>query len=76
MRYEGWDSGFFLGVENPERARLGAFGGMPTDLLGQIAQIEVDEVNDMAGRAVSPDKFAFTAVGPMFEEDIDQFDLR
>jgi len=28
----------------------------------------------MATRVVSPDRFAYTAVGPIFEEDIEQFE--
>lgn len=56
-------------------AQLGLFGGMPPDLLGRIAGLDAAAINAMAARVVSPDRFAFTAVGPMFEEDIEQFDL-
>jgi len=32
-------------------------------------------INDMAGKVVSADRFVFTALGPMFEEDLEVFEL-
>ncbi len=56
-------------------ARIGLFGGLPDDLLARIAGLKDTLINSMAARVVSPDRFAFTAVGPMFEEDIEQFEI-
>ncbi len=55
--------------------RLAAFGPLPDDLLGDVAALDTDRVNELTRRALSADRFAFTAVGPMFEEDIEMFEM-
>lgn len=57
-------------------AELATYGPMPPDLLGNIAALTQSGINDLAKQVLSADRFAFTAVGPMFEEDLEEFDLR
>ncbi len=54
---------------------LAAFGPLPDDLLAQIASLDTDRINDMSRQVFDADRFAFTAVGPIFEEDIEMFDM-
>lgn len=56
-------------------ARAALFGGMPADLLNRVAEVTPTSINALVKSVVDPDRFAFTAVGPMFEEDIEQFDI-
>jgi len=55
--------------------RLAAWGSYPEHLLKTVAEMGDAHINDMAGKVVSADRFVFTALGPMFEEDLEVFEL-
>ena len=48
-------------------------GEIPLDPLREIAQVKTERVNALFREVVNPDRYAFTATGPLFEEDLDQF---
>ncbi|MFT5232647.1 MAG: putative Zn-dependent peptidase [Candidatus Krumholzibacteriia bacterium] len=52
---------------------LTRFGPLPTNLLRRVAEARLSEVNELCRSAFSADRFAFTATGPMFEEDLEVF---
>lgn len=54
---------------------MARLGEIPLDPLREIFLVSRDEVNDLARSAIDPYNFVFTATGPMFEEDLELFDL-
>ncbi len=52
---------------------LASFGEIPPDPMAMVFAIEAEQVNAMAKDVLDAENFVFTATGPMFEEDIDQF---
>ncbi len=67
-------------LSDPDRgfARLrqfAAYGPVPTDLLGDLIRINAARINTLLRSSVSAEQLVFTALGPMFEEDIEMFDL-
>ncbi len=57
-------------------AQLATYGPLPADLLGNIAVLTPHGINQLAGQVLNPDRFAFTVIGPMFDEDLEDFELR
>ena len=67
-------------MSDPDRgfARLrqfAAYGPVPADLLGDLIRINAARINTLLRSSVSAEQLVFTALGPMFEEDIEMFDL-
>ncbi len=56
--------------------RLAEIGEIPSKPIQEINAMTAAEVNTLARLAINPQNFAFTATGPLFEEDIDKFDLQ
>jgi len=54
---------------------MAEFGDIPLEPLHEISMVTAEEVNTMARSAIDPGNFVFTATGPLFEEDIDLFEL-
>jgi predicted Zn-dependent peptidase len=53
--------------------RLATFGEIPADPMARIFDVELDRINSLAADILDMDNFVYTATGPLFEEDIDQF---
>ncbi len=53
--------------------RLATFGEIPDDPMARIFDVGPDRINAMAAEVLNMDRYVFSATGPMFEEDIDQF---
>ena len=54
---------------------LAKIGKIPMEPLEEISAMTTEEVNALAWSAIDPGNFVFTATGPLFEEDIDRFEL-
>ena len=55
--------------------RLAEIGKIPLEPLEEISAVTTAEVNTLARSAIDPGNFVFTATGPLFEEDIEKFDI-
>lgn len=64
-----------LGLSGDLMAQLATYGPPPADLLENIAILTPDGINQLASQVLDPDNFAFTVVGPMFDEDLEDFEL-
>ncbi len=53
--------------------KLATFGEIPNDPVAMVFNLKRERINTMAKIVLDADNFVFTATGPMFEEDIDQF---
>jgi predicted Zn-dependent peptidase len=54
---------------------LAKIGKIPMEPLKEISAVTTAEVNALARSAIDPENFVFTATGPLFEEDIEKFDI-
>ncbi len=54
---------------------LAKIGKIPMEPLEEISAVTKEEVNTLARSAIDPKNFVFTATGPLFEEDIEKFDV-
>ncbi len=73
----GWAISNFSDHESGLRSlrHLAAFGDIPLKPLHEISMVKTEEVNALARWAIDPGNFVFTATGPLFEEDIEKFDI-
>jgi len=55
--------------------RLAEIGKIPLEPLKEISAVTTTEVNALARSTIDPGNFVFTATGPLFEEDIEKFDV-
>ena len=54
---------------------LAKIGKIPMEPLEEISAVTTEDVNTLARSAIDPQNFVFTATGPLFEEDIEKFDV-
>jgi predicted Zn-dependent peptidase len=55
--------------------KLAEIGKIPMEPLEEISAVTTEEVNSLARSVIDPGNFIFTATGPLFEEDIEKFDI-
>ena len=77
LSLSGWAISNFSDQESGLRSlrRMAAFGDIPLKPLHEISMVKSEEVNALARSVIDPAVFVFTATGPLFEEDIDRFEL-